>query len=199
MHDPKEIFQTAEKFYQAVRLMGHEIYRHHIELVLPQCITSAFCAELYLKCIVTIESESGDTPKGIHDLRNLFDKVSDKSQKKIKDWHDKIDAADPTRNLRIKMHPDSPRTFDEKIASCRGVFKAWRYAYEDGGQIGASSWPGGAITASLREFVLDQHPDWLPPYAKRWGQGLQSTGHVLTKQSRKLSDDWEDPPSGNPQ
>src|SRR5690349_16628975 len=81
--DPFFIFLQAHAFFQANEAL-YETFKYHPEKLyqvsLPACTLSSFACELFLKCLLCIET--GDAPNG-HHLRKLFDMLSESTRHRL--------------------------------------------------------------------------------------------------------------------
>jgi len=84
----------------------------------PQIVLDAFCIELYLKCIATIET--GKTPRG-HDLwSELFVPLTPESRRRITNHYKDVLAATSVPALNI----------EDALQQSAGAFESFRYLYE---------------------------------------------------------------------
>src|ERR1700733_8329761 len=79
--DPTTIFVVGEQYYQASEYLGQTAKAGSFPNVgMPAVVCAAFALELFLKCLLVMES--GKLVE-IHDLRKLFDKVDGATQSRI--------------------------------------------------------------------------------------------------------------------
>ncbi len=95
MHDPRRIFRIAEWFNLASNTLKERISEMR-GVAVPSVVLGAFSLELYLKCLIAIET--GKPPPTGHNLRWLFDRLSGSTQSKIKQYFD-----NPTDELYPKV------------------------------------------------------------------------------------------------
>jgi hypothetical protein len=85
MHDPEralKMFQTAEVFRAAMHFVNVNSQAGSLNLFVAGTTHAAFATELYLKILFIIENR---LPKGRkHDLKELFDALSDDTKKTIR-------------------------------------------------------------------------------------------------------------------
>jgi HEPN domain-containing protein len=85
--DPLKIFVHARQFLNTSHYLMH---KNDVELFAqvgePVIVLSAFASELYLKCLVAIET--GNAPRG-HDLFELFQNLNAATQKQVSVLWDK--------------------------------------------------------------------------------------------------------------
>lgn len=92
--DPFKIFMNAERFRIADRLLRADTYRQYLATVAsPAIVLCAFSAELYSKCIISLETNS-PAPRS-HDLEGLYRKLSPKSRQRLESLWDEF-ASSPT-------------------------------------------------------------------------------------------------------
>jgi hypothetical protein len=86
--DPFEVFRHACRFLSTEQYLsngpGDDNWRRNIAL--PTLVLSAFSAELFLKCVLILET--GNAPANIHMLHVLFRRISHKRQKRITELWD---------------------------------------------------------------------------------------------------------------
>ena len=85
--DPRQMFLVAAGYEEATDLIGH----HSVERVMaggpaatliPRAMLSAFTLELYLKCLILLET--GKTAQKVHGIVELFGTVSALRQAEIR-------------------------------------------------------------------------------------------------------------------
>ena len=84
-YDSRRIFRIGEWFYLAGLTLGERAPKMR-GLFVPTVVMSAFALELYLKCLIAIGT--GKKPPPGHNLRRLFNKLTDKMQAKIRGYFD---------------------------------------------------------------------------------------------------------------
>jgi hypothetical protein len=166
--DPARVFASAEEYWALITTIAvPKIAR--AEFTLPCSVLSAFCLELYLKCLILL---AGKTYKGVHDLRDLFDLLDPKDQEAIRETFD----ARGLQGMRAqvlelysamkKLNPDGAAVYDEilnhpekidfdfALDASSGTFAAVRYDYE-GTKPGrqAPAWYGHQILEATRELI----------------------------------------------
>jgi hypothetical protein len=135
-----QVFEHAECFYQAsavlrnqlpVRLRPDHFENIHAAVTLtePLIVLDALTSELFLKCLICIET--GGTPHG-HDLKKLFDQLSEATRTSIQSFWDSEIAT-----LRRKKWDDLerfglrlPRDLPSALAKGTNAFERYRYSYE---------------------------------------------------------------------
>jgi hypothetical protein len=89
--DPLKIFEQAHGFYQALAILCNvDAGNTQLGVTIgePVMVTGAFTIELFLKCLICIET--GSLPPREHNLRELFDQISPTIQTKIENEWKKI-------------------------------------------------------------------------------------------------------------
>ena len=155
----ESIFFQADAFNYAARKLTQPGVPS-IHLLVAQVVNSSFASELYLKCIILIET--GKVPRG-HHLRKLFHRLKDESKQVIEnEWnaeHAKKSAALDEIDRRSGS-PVTPRNLKVALAGEGNAFEKWRYAHEPGPLSGF--WLGN-LPAILRRHILTIRPELQPP------------------------------------
>ena len=89
-HDPSNIFVVADQFRNASKVLNLALAgvvtmaaeKVPFDVQMPMATCSAFALELYLKCLIAMET--GKKPPGIHELDKLFRKLHLDTQAKIR-------------------------------------------------------------------------------------------------------------------
>src|SRR3981081_1012019 len=87
--DPFFIFLQGKAFFQANRLIHSATESSpdkNCELRIPACTMSVFACELFLKCLLCIETNS--VPRG-HNLRRLYDSLKGTTRRELEALWDK--------------------------------------------------------------------------------------------------------------
>jgi hypothetical protein len=117
-----------------------------IQQMAPAFMTAAFCAELYLKCLLRI---SGKPVPHTHNLSRIFRLLPAEFQADVERQYAATDGA--------------PATAREAIENAVGAFEAYRYYFQSrhllspNKQISAK-----AIIISVRNVIWEQRPKWFP-------------------------------------
>jgi hypothetical protein len=119
----------------------------------PTMVLSAFAAELFLKCLLVMES--GAAPP-IHRLDLLFKRVSHKRQRRINElWetHGRPKLMPLCRALKL------PSDLGNALSKCGTAFENVRYYYENPQKvvyyIGDFAW-------ILMRVIVEIKPEWTP-------------------------------------
>jgi hypothetical protein len=89
--DPYRIFQQADNFFKAQETLYRTVQREPPSaqnLVLPALVLSAFASELFLKCLIGIETDA--TPPVGHNLFVLFKRLSNPTRKRLEERFEKL-------------------------------------------------------------------------------------------------------------
>jgi hypothetical protein len=157
--DAQKIFQYAELFRQGSLLLTKDMMErvvppHHwaMGLNVPVNVLSAFCLELYLKALITIDT--GVTPWG-HDLEQLFNALGlGRQQQGEKMWIECC-KRDPTWE---PMERQAKMKFDFRycLKMSKNAFEEFRYAYEGN----VKGYLLNHLDGIIREIILKDKPDW---------------------------------------
>jgi hypothetical protein len=161
--DPFKAFMNAERYRIADRVLrAPENERFLNSVMSPAMVLSAFAAELYFKCILTLES--GQAIDTDHNLHNLFRKMSLRSRKRLNAlWVE--DMATPMkqrvwRALRAATGEDPPTDLVWALQHGADAFTQMRYLHENDGK--GTIFLLGDMPDMLRVVVLDLRPEWTP-------------------------------------
>ncbi len=155
----RSIFFLADAFNLAARKLtrsGASI----IPLLIPQVVNSSLSSELYLKCLILIET--GNIPHE-HDLAKLFDGLRDETKQVIEnEWN-----AETAKRSAVLDEIDhraggavTARTLTDALAKEGRAFENWRYAHEPGPLCNFSL---SNLPAILRNEILAIRPELQPP------------------------------------
>ena len=163
--DPITIFRTAEFFYHGNLALGQKIPKAHV-YVLPYTVLGALALELYFKCLIAIET-GANPPRG-HNLKALFDRISEDGQSKIQERFDNPNPAEADWRERCKNPPpnmpediDLTFKFEGVLRRSARAFERFRYVYEDTGLPGEFAWEANYIIYCTRLHIIQDHrPEW---------------------------------------
>ena len=161
-HDPADIFVIAEQFRDASKFLI--LAREHgwqTDVAMPAVTCAAFAMELFLKCLLAMET--GKVPE-IHDLRHLFNRLGKLSQDKIRAYFapylpDVKEHVERQYLLGGQPPPPPLVDFDFVLNASRRAFPLARYIYESG-LPGGQGWIADGIMEAVRKTILDAHTDW---------------------------------------
>jgi len=122
---------------------------------MPWGVNVAFCIELYLKCLITIEK---GTKVGGHDLESLFSNLTKQTRETlIKEW----DSFVTTSVEKQKMRSDGYSTdLPSELKRSKNAFQWLRYEHEDLSKTG-SGLTIGPLMIMLRDVIISMHPEWI--------------------------------------
>lgn len=166
-HDPANIFIVAEQFRSADKML-HMILRGELtaggqpvpfEVSAPMVTCAAFAFELYLKCLVSMET--GFPPPNTHKLDHLFAMLYPDTQTEIRKY---FDANGTSTIAYIKNEfdragkPAPTIDFDYVLRVSGRAFPIARYLYE--GLPGEEGWVAEIIMEGARAIILKRWPAW---------------------------------------
>jgi hypothetical protein len=133
--EPAKVFEQAGCFYQALNVLNavapHPRQNLHGAVTLnePMIVLGALTTELFLKCLVSIET--GKAAHG-HDLKKLFDTLSADSRARIQHaWDTEIVPGRGKEWDRIEKYGlTMPRDLPSALAKASQAFERIRYSYE---------------------------------------------------------------------
>lgn len=159
---PQSIFAHADGFLKTVSIL-------HTDPPNPLCLTaivvnSAFASELYLKCLLHIET--GKLFKGQHDLGKLFAKLSAATQAEIEGPFDeqlsrgpKYDFSGASKEAQ-EAAVRQPKNLRDALRAGREAFVEWRYLYEIDDLTQANFFSLFPLPDILRVVILRKRPEW---------------------------------------
>jgi hypothetical protein len=155
--DPRQIFEHASRFLgtdQFLRRAGQPGSGWELTIAAPTMVLSAFAAELYLKCLLVMQS--GSAPP-IHQLDKLFKQLNHKTQRRIQElW----EADGRPKLMPFCTHLGLPSDLSNALAKCGRAFENLRYYYEDPTRvvyyIGDFAW-------IVMRVIVEIKPEWKPP------------------------------------
>lgn len=162
--NPLDIFMHAKGFHEAENYIANERMGHNPQLALEMgqavMVLAAFNSELFLKCLICIET--GLVPTG-HYLDGLFDQLSPETRARIEHiWKTEIvPLRDPMWTSIEKnfgngetLHRDLPSA----IKAGRRAFEKMRYAYEPESK--GSQFYIADLPRLLYYVILEKKPEW---------------------------------------
>lgn len=160
--DPLQIFLQANEFHVAEDALGKLSTSANVQwarqLMQPNMVLSALTTELFLKCLVCLETKL--TPQG-HHLSELFKQLSPETIRQITHlWDTQIVPArealwnaienDPSRQ---KIRRDLPGA----LLAANRAFEKIRYSYEPGS---GGTFYIGDLPRILHRVILQMKPEW---------------------------------------
>lgn len=158
--NPILIFLQADGFSRAYNILAAQQLAHweQASIGYPQIVISSLASELFLKCLICIET--GRTVYG-HSLEQLYNQLSpDMRQQICAIWDREVV---PLRNpLWDAIEGGSsgekvPRSLPDSLARAHKAFERVRYVYE--GIDGVSFFLTDLPTV-LKRVILRKHPEW---------------------------------------
>ena len=163
--DPFHIFMHALGFHAAENVLGSitltPATQAAAQLVQPTMVVSAFTTELFLKCLINLETTL--TPQG-HHLFELFDQLKPETQRKIVHLWDSevIPIRDPEwtfiEKSRNYSHGRFKRDLPGALADSSRAFEEIRYAYEPASK--KATFNIIDVPRILRQVILEMKPEW---------------------------------------
>lgn len=157
----KFILKSADAFEEAsVLALKHATQDQNqtFYLALVYVVNASFAVELYLKCLLAVES--GQIPE-THNLKDLFNQVSRESRAKIKKRHNKL-APDHSVLSGFRERLGIKIDLDSLLEDGQDVFKHFRYLFEG---VRSRTKPIGfgleLFGRIVRNRILDLRPEWL--------------------------------------
>lgn len=156
--DPLKIYMNAERYRIAdrvLRIEGHKDPNLMIAIGAPHMVLSAFASELYLKCLLCLET--GNVPQ-THNLKALFRDLKPETKAKIEHlWNA---HAPELEELWLTMERTTGNTIPRDLSALLDMsgkaFTELRYAHEDE----HTSFLVGDLPPMLQRIILEQNPAW---------------------------------------
>lgn len=158
--DPSKIYMKADGFSAAHDLLARAEVPIHVRMLTGTAgiVLSALACELFLKCLVLIET--GKLERG-HHLKHLFDRLEMNTKRSIRSiWDAEIvprqkllwDAFE--RETGSKISRDLPTA----LSRSKGAFEKLRYSYE--GDVENIDYVLNELPWILKRVILARHPEW---------------------------------------
>jgi len=152
----RDIFNHACRFLgadQLLRKVGAPGSGWELTVAPPTMVLSAFAAELFLKCLLVLETGAAQPT---HRLDVLFKRVSHKRQRKIQElWE---------ADCRPKLMPlcralNLPSDLSNALVKCGSAFENLRYYYEQPDKV---AYYIGDFAWILMRVIVEIEPEWIP-------------------------------------
>jgi hypothetical protein len=168
---PERIFKQAEDFEHAADVLRLDwegrALRYHLHLPsarIPHIVCSAFCLELFLKCLLRIENVT--LPKRTHALLELFELLRRPTKRKISALFGaehpensfKYFAASFAVNFRNSGSRQIRPTLRTVLKQSSNAFIEWRYLFED---TKPHTYSANHAISAVKRVILEIHPEWL--------------------------------------
>lgn len=164
--DAKEMFDTAEAFDLASKLVSFEKYKrelngdyslsyHGIAAIVAN---HAFAIEMYFKCLAIIEK--GEFLRG-HKLLDQYNFIQQSTRDKIKAYYDDFVQHNPTLErwkTQFRKLPDM--NLVAVLQQANNAFEEHRYMPEGDHQTYLAS----DVSKALKKYILGIKPNWARPY-----------------------------------
>jgi len=150
----------ADQFHlTAVSLGQHQGTTEAWIFAHPQIVLKSFAAECYLKSLIKLETN--EDPEHIHNLLELFDKLTLESKKRIQKMWDRTSKhiLDSGRRKLREKGMRVPKTFRGAINESADAFLDWRYHGKDA-NLGFSML---SFPMCVRCRIMEVMPEWIFP------------------------------------
>lgn len=159
------IFQHAEYFYQTLAALHklnpdpRENLHAATTLAEPLIVLSAITTELFLKCLICIESP-GTTPPHDHNLQRLFGQLNVLTRARIQNLWDcevvplRREEWDEWEGFGLKISRDLPSA----LAKGANAFQIYRYSYEE--KTDGIHYYLQDLSALLERIILEMRPEF---------------------------------------
>ena len=156
--DPLKIYFNAERYRIAdhvLRVEGHKDQNLMAIIGSPHMVLSAFASELYLKCLICLETCNAPPT---HNLRALFRDLSLHTRMRIEQlWNNHMPQLEELWTFIEKETKKSiPRDLVGLLDISSKAFTQLRYAHEDD----SGSFMVGDLPVMLRTVILEKRPLW---------------------------------------
>jgi len=158
--DPFKIFMNAERFRQADLLL-RSVQDPHLSVAVgpPALILSAFASEVYLKCIICIET--GELAHG-HHLKNLYRRIGPRTRSAIEGAWDEYVSSPLKQRLYAALSSMNgspiPMDLDWTLSEGSSAFTSLRYLHEV--EDSKTKFLLGDFPNILREVIIRIKPEW---------------------------------------
>lgn len=158
--NPADIFVQADCFYTTLAVLCNvnpEAVQLAVIMGEPVMVLGALTIELFLKCLICIES--GDVPRS-HNLKELYEKISPVLRSRIERGWDKIAAyrAGEWNSVEASMGVTIARDLPTALAVGADTFQKLRYSYE--GETQRVQYYLQDLPRLLGRIVLEIRPEW---------------------------------------
>jgi hypothetical protein len=159
--DAANIFMQADCFYKTLAILCNvEPNNTQLAVIIgePVMVVAAFTIELFLKCLICMET--GEVPH-IHRLRDLFERLSLQTRSRIQDdWNNTIAAhrAEEWDRLEKMMGVSIARDLPSALAAGSESFERIRYSYE--GKTENVQFYLQDLPQLLGRTIISMKPEW---------------------------------------
>jgi hypothetical protein len=153
---PLRIFMNAERFRQAdLLLRSFDDQQIAVAVASPALILSAFASEIYLKCIICLET--GELAHG-HHLKNLFRQIGPCTRRAIQQRWDAYVSSPLKQRLYAKNGSPVPVDLDWTLSEGSSAFTFLRYIHEVDNL--KTKFLLGDFPNILRDVIIQMRPQW---------------------------------------
>lgn len=162
---PINVFRTAVIFEHAFQCVGDTLAKAmalnteslpmSAYWLAPLGANAGFSAELYLKCLIQLDTGSLTPPHG-HILLDLFRKLLPATQDRVRHHYDEIGKWAVANNKAMPAGVE--KSFDLVLQTMSDVFVKFRYFFEEGHMAGTYSYTD--LVYAIRRTVTERYPDW---------------------------------------
>jgi len=146
------IYCHAINFLGSTRLLAKQMEKGWMGFSFPMAVMGAFSAELFLKCIHSVDT--GNPAPQTHDLVKLFDGLKTDSRNEIQAAYDVM-----TTNARHHPNDPGPRDLRGSLVASKDAFVLFRYLYEGKGKRGDGYYLQSILDA-MQIVIETRHPEW---------------------------------------
>lgn len=170
-YDPQKVFNSAEWYNSAVHALTPLVEFNH-SLAIPRATMAAFSLELYLKCLISLETGQNAPPW--HELDKLFKKLSPATRQEIRKLYDNpTEGQEISNRLQLKRGSEkksaeekslvAPSSLNESLKTSARAFDQFRYIFEIGFVTGRrAAWNADYVVLCARKTILKRQPAWAP-------------------------------------
>ena len=153
--DPQRIYQLAESYLEASRLLTEQAKGEQWSCSAPQLLVDSFAVELYLKCLFVLDKTA--EPPREHDWQALFDALNLGTQSAIRyQFKQIVDSHSVLSNL-AELNPEAlkVRNFERSFTAAKDTFEKRRYLYES---VGQTEWFYAHLIRDAIRAVINKDP-----------------------------------------
>jgi hypothetical protein len=181
---PYDIFAQAESFESSFKILQKNSQTNNdLTLTFSIIVNKAFAAELYLKCVLVLNSKN---IPALHNLEELFLLLDTQTQQQIislynaelPNYKDELESL--SRMLMAYNGSSISTDFLSTLATAQSLFQRYRYAFEYDTSKDILNPTVNAITDALRKYIYSKHPEWntgFPPIISSSAFGKHPNGY----------------------
>jgi HEPN domain-containing protein len=153
--DPRLAFVSAEAFLEVCKVLVAALEAGNTRILsLAMATNAAFSLEMYLKCLLLLET--GNALWG-HDLYDLFRTLSESTRSELTRAHEEFVESNPALMERLSQE-GLATDLEQLLKRGRSAFSDFRYAHE---QIPLNTdFALNGLTYCVRERILMLRPEW---------------------------------------